>query len=470
MKRRLSSLVTYASLVVALWSSGLAAQQGAPSASDPAAHADPAATERAADKAGQAATQADHAADKATQAVAAMAVERDEPALQADFLEHLVDQTLALFDVRSSENTFVHFGIAALFLVISLLARKLTTSWVFGVLRKFAARTQTTLDDKLFPALEAPVATFIALVGIFAALAVLKLPPATDVALGYGSTVSFSLVVFWGLLRAFGAVLDHAQEVALRRNMSVAAFMPWIKKTLVTLFVVVGVLMVVQSLGFDVKALLAGLGIGGLAFALAAQDTLANVFGSIVVAIDQPFKIGEFVDIGGNAGTVEDIGLRSTKLRRADKALIVVPNKTVAAEPILNLSRFTGRRADQVLNLTYDTSPEQMQGLVEEIRALLKSEAYVDPSSVLVFFRDLNASSLDIWVAYNTRDGDFARHMELRQRMNLEFMRRVAARGLSFAFPTQTVQLEGEIARKLAERGSSPVGTAPSPANQRPQD
>src|SRR6185503_18333546 len=116
----------------------------------------------------------------------------------------------------------------------------------------------------------------------------------------------------------------------------VAAFMPWIKKTLVSIFVVFGVLMVVQSLGYDVKALLAGLGIGGLAFALAAQDTLANVFGSVVVAVDQPFKIGEVVRIGAFVGGVEDIGLRSTKLRSVDKSLVVIPNKTVASETITN--------------------------------------------------------------------------------------------------------------------------------------
>lgn len=368
-----------------------------------------------------------------------------------DLLEHIVDEVLDALNVRSSGNTWTHYGIAVLFLVGAFLLRHIVTNFIFGILKKFAARTETTLDDKLFPALEQPVAAFITVVGIFAALSVLKLSETSDVYLAYGSTVAFSLVMFWALLRAFGALLDHAQEIAVRRQMGVSAFMPWIKKTLVTIFVVVGVLMVVQSLGYDVKALLAGLGIGGLAFALAAQDTLANVFGSIVVAIDQPFRLGEFVQIGPNAGSVEDIGLRSTKLRRADKSLVVVPNKTVAAEAILNLSRFTGRRAEQVLSLTYDSKPEQLEGIVTEIRKILLAEAEIDPTSVLVFFRDFSASSLDLWLAYNSTSPDFAKHMELRQRLNLTFMRAIAARGLSFAFPTQTVQLDGPLARKLAE-------------------
>ncbi|MEI6862740.1 MAG: mechanosensitive ion channel domain-containing protein, partial [Verrucomicrobiota bacterium] len=238
-----------------------------------------------------------------------------------DFLEHLVDSVLELFDVRSSGNTATHYVIAALFLVGAYLLRRVVTTFLFGFLRRLAAKTETTLDDKLFPALEAPVAALIVVTGALAALKVLKLSETSDATVGYASTLAYSFVVFWLLLRAFNTVLDHLHEVAGQKGMGIAAFMPWIKKALVTIFVVFGVLMVAQSLGADVKAFLAGLGIGGLAFALAAQDTIANLFGSIVVAIDQPFKLGETVKIGANTGAVEDIGLRSTKLRLLDKSL-----------------------------------------------------------------------------------------------------------------------------------------------------
>lgn len=375
-----------------------------------------------------------------TKAAAAMQVRRSDPR-PPDFLEYLVDSILERFDVRSEESTTSHFVISACFLVGALLLRRVVTGLIFGQLRKLAAKTKTTLDDKLFTALEAPVATFILLVGLFAALKVLKLHEEPDRYINYGSTIAFSLVVFWALLRAFGALLDHSEEIARRKQLGISAFMPWIKKTLFTVFTIFGVLMVVQSLGYDVKALLAGLGIGGLAFALAAQDTIANLFGSIVVAIDQPFKIGEAVKIGANEGTVEDIGLRSTKLRTPGKNLVIIPNKTVAAEPIINNSRFTRRRVEQVLGLTYETKPDQMDTLVKEIRSLLTTEPEIDKGSVLVFFRDLNASSLDIWIAYETPNPDFGKHMAVKQRMNLALMRLVEAHGLSFAFPTQTLHV-----------------------------
>ena len=395
---------------------------------------------------------AEAAANTTTAAAASAVAPRSAETRPPDLLEHVVDEVLALFNVKSSGNTVTHYVIAALFLVGAILLRRVVTGIVFSQLERLAAKTETTLDDKLFPALETPVATFVMVSGIFAALKVLKLSETADRSIGYGSTVAFSLVIFWGLLRAFNAIIDHAAEIAKEKQMGIAAFMPWIKKSLVAVFVVVGGLMIIQSLGYNVSTILQGLGIGGLAFALAAQDTIANLFGSIVVAIDQPFKVGETVKIGANQGMVEDIGLRSTKIRLTDKSLVVIPNKVVSSEAIVNLSRFTQRRIEQVLGLTYDTTPDQMAAIVEEIRGLILAEAEVDPASVMVYFRDYSASSLDIWLVYVAKDADQQKSLALKQRLNLAIMRAVAARRLSFAFPTSVMHLDGPIAKQLAER------------------
>lgn len=391
---------------------------------------------------------------KAAAAVAAKAVKTEGSG--PDFLEHLVDSILGLFDIRSSGNTVTHYVISALLLAIGLLARRIVTQVAFPILRRLAAKTQTTFDDKLFPALENPIAALVMVIGMFASLKVLKLDETADYYIGKGSNVAFSLVTFWILWRAFASLLEHANEVAKARAMGIAAFMPWIRKTLLTVFVILGVLLTVQSLGYDVKAILAGLGIGGLAFALAAQDTLANIFGAIVVAVDQPFKIGENVRIGSNVGTIEDIGLRSTRIRLLDKSLMVIPNKMVAAETITNLSRFTRRRVEQTIGLTYDTKPEQMEEMVEEIRRILAAEPEIDSAGAIVAFRDFSASSLDIWLMYELPGADFPTTLRCRQRVNMAIMRAVEQRGLSFAFPTQTVHLVGGPIERIAARGDGP--------------
>jgi MscS family membrane protein len=390
-------------------------------------------------------------ADTNTAAAAAVATNATSRARPPDFLEHLVDEILNAFNIRNSGNTPTHWVIFALFLAGALLLRRVVTGVIFSYLKKLAAKTETTLDDKLFPALETPVATFVMLVGIFAALKVLKLSESGDQAFAYASTIAFSLVLFWGLLRAFNAVLDHAHELAVQKGLAIAAFMPWLKKSLVVLFVIVGVLLTAQTLGADVKAFLAGLGIGGLAFALAAQDTIANVFGSIVVAIDQPFKVGETIKIASYTGTVEDIGLRSTKIRLIDRSLVVVPNKTVAAEAIVNLSRFLQRRTEQTFGLTYDTTPEQMEKIVSVFRETLRKENEIDQNSVLVTFTNLSASSLDILVVYTTISADAGAWLRLKERLNLAFMRAVAENKLSFAFPTQTILVGGNVPKPTSE-------------------
>jgi len=373
-----------------------------------------------------------------------------------DFLEHVVDALLGAFDLRTGENTLAHFAISALLLVFALLARRIVTGVIFVLLRKVASKTTSTLDDKVFVSLEVPVAAFIMVTGIFAALKVLKLSPEADLYLASGSRVAYSLAIFWILWRALGAVFDHGQEIATTRKLGIAAFLPWIRKSLMTVFVVLGVLLTIQSMGYDVKTILAGLGIGGLAFALAAQDTLANIFGAVVVAIDQPFRVGEVVRIAGNVGAVEDIGLRSTRIRLIDKSLMIIPNKTVAGETITNLGRFTQRRCEQVIGLTYDTKPEQMAEMVDEIKRIIRTEEVIDPNSVIAFFRDFGPSSLDIWVVYLSRTPDFVPFMEARQRINMNIMRAVEARGLSFAFPTQTLHLAGEVAERMAARNQPP--------------
>jgi MscS family membrane protein len=394
-------------------------------------------------------------AQQANTTAAAAATAMGHGPTSPHLLEHMVDLALEAFDVQGSGNTTTHYVVAIIFLVVALLMRRVVTGVLFNVLRRVAGRTRTTLDDKLIPALEAPVGTLVLVFGVVCALKVLKLSELTDGALRAGETFAFSLVVLWLLLAALGAFLDYLAEVSTQRKLSVSAFMPWIKRTVVTLAFVFGILMIFQGLGYNVRAFLAGLGIGGLAFALAAQDTLANLFGAVVVAVDQPFRLGESVKIGAHEGTVEDIGIRSTKLRTGNHNLIVVPNKMAAAEAITNNSRYLRRKQEQVITLTYDTTPEQMEAIVAEIREIIEGEPEVDAKSVHAYFRDYSASSLDIWISYSTKGPDFAKFMQLRQRINLNIMRAVERNGLAFAFPTQTVVAASSDPKKPAPKDES---------------
>jgi MscS family membrane protein len=389
-------------------------------------------------------------------AVQALALKQNKPAVAAatGLIERVVDSVLEFFNVDENANALTHYGVAAFFLLITLLFRRLIPAIIIKRLRRAGGGSKTGLRLRLLPVLETPAGVFVGLLGIFCALNALKLSELTRYYIDLAATVSFSLVLFWGALRAANALLDHLHQVALERRLDIAPFMPWIKKALITVCIVFGALLIAQSLGADVKAFLAGLGIGGLAFALAAQDTIANLFGSVVVALDQPFKIGEAVQIGTISGTVEDIGLRSTKIRKGDMSLVVMPNKTVATESVNNQSRFTQRSVDQAIGLPYDTAPDKVTAVINDIRQILLREEEVAPSSVMVYFRSFGPSALDIWFTYLTKGPDFQKSMALRERINLAIMRAVAARGLALAFPTQTIVLDGPVAKQMAEKKS----------------
>lgn len=358
--------------------------------------------------------------------------------------------------LQVGENAFGRVLASLAVLLAAVLLRRLLVSMVFKGLHKVAARTSSRLDDKLFAGLQTPLSTFLLVLGSFLALAILNLDPQIDRVVLWLFQVTVMTVIFWGFLRCSDIIADHLHEQAKEKSLGITPFIPLIKKTLRVFFVIIGVILIIQNMGYSVGSLLAGLGIGGLAVALAAQDSLSNFFGSLVVAVDRPFKLGDFVQIGATMGTVEEIGLRSSRLRTPQRTLVTIPNKMMANEVITNFSVMPQRRVDQTIGLTYDTRPEQMEGILADFRAILKNDPGVHQEFHAVNFLGYGASSLDIQIIYFCADPNIVKSFELRERINLAFMRAVNARGLSFAFPTQTVHLDGAVAKQLAARGAPP--------------
>ena len=321
-------------------------------------------------------------------------------------------------------------------IALGVLLRRIAAALLYKAVRKLAGRARTGIDDEVFGAVKGPVAALIMLWAVFTALAVLNLSPAAERLVAYGTRVAFTAVILWGIVCAGIALLNHFEQVARQRGLGIANLMPLLRKTLGVVFAILAVLVMAESLGADVKTFLAGLGIGGLALALAAQDTIANMFGSFVVIVDRPFLVGDTVRIAGNEGTVEDIGLRSTRLRTADRTLIVIPNKTVATEAITNLSRMPERRVAQSVRLAYGTPPDRLEALLDDLRGLLRTDPDVQPGSGAVNFSDFGDSSLDLQVVYLTRSPDAQKSLDIKERINLKVMRTAAARGVALAVPT----------------------------------
>jgi MscS family membrane protein len=212
--------------------------------------------------------------------------------------------------------------------------------------------------------------------------------------------------------------------------------LPLARKALKTLVVFAGVTIMLENLGYKVTSLVTGLGIGGLAFALAAKDTLSNLFGSIMIFTDKPFVIGDWVIFNGFEGIIEDIGVRSTKIRTWADTMITVPNSTVANASIENVSRFRSRRISTTLRLRIDTPPEKITQAVEYIRAHLDSREDVLKGHY-IFYTDIGQYSHDIMIYYFAVSTVWRKYLDVRQSVFLDILSYFKENDIHLAVPTE---------------------------------
>ena len=196
-----------------------------------------------------------------------------------------------------------------------------------------------------------------------------------------------------------------------------------------------------NELGFPAYSILAGLGVGGLAVALAAQSTIANLIGSLLITLEKPFRVGHAVRIGTSEGTVEDVGFRSTRIRTPDNSLVTIPSSAVVNTTVENLSLRTKRRQRFFLQLTYDTPREKVEELVGHIRWLIIDHPLAEESTCQVRFNNFGESSLDILVMFHLQVEDYATELREREVVLLQIMDLVRDAGVEFAFPTRTLQI-----------------------------
>jgi MscS family membrane protein len=202
------------------------------------------------------------------------------------------------------------------------------------------------------------------------------------------------------------------------------------------------IVIVIQVWGYDVTGLIAGLGIGGLAISLAAQDTLSNLFGFAAIVSDRPFVVGEYIKTKDVEGLIERVGLRSTRVRQLDQALVSVPNSVLASSAVLNWSRLARRRIDLTLGVAYDTRADAMEDLLGGLRAMLTAREAVDSGSVVVHFIDLGESSLQILVRCYVNIADWGTFTAEKERILLEILRLFDRQGLQLAYPSRSIYIE----------------------------
>ncbi|MBC8206201.1 MAG: mechanosensitive ion channel family protein [Kiritimatiellaeota bacterium] len=227
---------------------------------------------------------------------------------------------------------------------------------------------------------------------------------------------------------------------------------PLVRKTLRTVVVVLGLVQIAQQLSDKpITSILTGLGVGGLAVALAAQDTIKNFFGSLVIFADHPFQLGDRIVVDGTDGSIEEVGMRSTRIRTLDGHLVTVPNGELANKMIRNISKRPYIKRVANITVTYDTPPEKVERAIAIIKEILDAhnEKMHPDFPTRAFFNDFNSASLNILVIYWFAPPDYWAFLAFDQSFNLELLKRFNDEGIEFAFPTQTLYLAGDPSRPL---------------------
>ena len=339
----------------------------------------------------------------------------------------------------------------------AILLGTFVVKWLFKHLMTRAARrlgrvTATQLDDMLIIAVEKPLEWVIVVLGLYLAIYTLRPPEMVMGVLRAGFWVPFSLLTAWMIFRCVNVFTSKLKAWARKTDTDLDDHLvPLVERALQIMVWILAALMILQNLGYSVSGLLAGLlaglGIGGLAVALAAQKTLSDVFGSIMLLVDRPFVAGDWIvsPDGEIEGVVESIGFRSTRIRTFEQTLVVIPNNRLAEFVIDNISSRPFRRVWITVGLTYETPSDLMREAVSRIEKLLRTHPEVSQeSTMLVRFNEIAENSLDIMVYYFTATTVWADYLRIREDVNLKIMEIVESLGLEMAFPTRTIHLSPE--------------------------
>jgi MscS family membrane protein len=326
----------------------------------------------------------------------------------------------------------------------SLIAGAILSLVTRFVLRRLAARTTHTWDDAIVARLGGPLTMGWALAIGYVALSLPEMSAAAETTARHVLKGSFIATIFWVLLRSID-VADHlvTSSAWASQRLSSRSFVALGGKVLKIAIVVIGAVTILSQAGYPVGSLIAGLGIGGLAFALAAQKTVENVFGAFSIAVDEPFRHGDLVKIDTVMGTIESIGLRSTRIRTLDRTIVAIPNGKLAEMRTETFAVRDRLRLACTVSLVYQTTAEQMRRVLAEVESALRAHPKIVGDTVSVCFKEMSASSLDIDVAAYFATTDWNEFQVIRQGVLLQLMQIVEGAGTAFAFPTRTVQLLG---------------------------
>lgn len=338
-------------------------------------------------------------------------------------------------------NTLLKWLIAVVIAVSSIALSRVIYLFIRNVLKKRAEKTNGKLDDIVVESIEKPVVFTIVMAGIWYAAMQLNLPSKlTEI----GSKLYYILIVFtitWFIIKIADAIITEYLSPLFNKNENNLnkEMIPIIRKSIKMGIWGVSGMIALKNAGYDVGALLAGLGIGGLAFALAAQDTISNLFGGVTVFTDKQFKVGDRIKVTGVDGVVKEIGIRSSRIQTLEGRIVTMPNSVFAKNPVENISSEPTRKVILNIGVVYSTTHEEIEKCMKMLKEIVYAEIGTENDCV-VFFTNFGAYSLDLQLIYYIKKD--ANIPDTQSKINLEILKKFNENKIGFAYPTQTIYCE----------------------------
>lgn len=348
-----------------------------------------------------------------------------------------------LFDGIGKSPLMVNLVLPLAAFLLLLFLRIPLAKWFFHPFRKWSEKTGNRWPGEIAAAFTKPVRVLILSLGILAALRMSPVLYHAGILWPTSVRCFRSLLVIlaaWGLFR----MSDKGELTSLflvkKLDWDVdEVLLPFLSKALRFLVAAIAVLIIAQEWNYSISGLLAGLGLGGLAFALAAQDLLSNLFGGMVIFLDKPFSLGDWIKTGDVEGTVEDINFRSVKIRTFAQAVVSVPNSKLVGGAITNFSRMGKRKAEVALTLRPDTSADQIRSCVKKLREMFSHNGEIEQDSATVSFDGVGESGYLLTMNFYTKTTDWKEYLKARENIYYSVMKILAEEAISLSFPLQTL-------------------------------
>ncbi len=328
-------------------------------------------------------------------------------------------------------------------IIIFVLVTKTIIYFTKGFGRKITSKIKGNVDDILLDLLEEPIAAFVTLIGILIGYQFLAFDTSIDFYFFNILKLAGLLIGTWIVTRTIDVILDLVIKpmVCKTQTQYDDQLIHLLGKLLKVTAIILAIIIALDNFGVDVFTLLAGLGIGGLAFAFAAQKTISNAFGGLTILLSKPFVLGDTIDYSGTIGTVEEISIMHTRLRNLDKRVVTVPNSDIAESMVTNISSAPKRKTVWKIGVTYKTSIAKIEKAKKIIEKAIEDCKLCDKKPIIAF-DEYGDFSLNLLVVFFTKTGNWGDMVKAKDEVGLKIKKEFEKAKIDFAFPTQTIHLE----------------------------